>query len=251
MTEEILCVCSDGLVSYPFKGRSAFYLPRYADRRPVRVVSCSVGRHRSSPGLFLMSSLLIASRMLASLKKKPLVAVACSGEVLGWLALSLLHHTGRDVRRVSSPPNTFLQILVTQLFCLRTRSISLRLLISENQISLRDSRISQNQPDLVLSLVGRSIDRWRGGCLTSLYSPAKHVCFTVCFVVWRNGSLIHGSRGFAETEREWAWSGCSQLILLVAAADVWYSCREREILKWVWSGRCVSLQPILLLVADV
>jgi hypothetical protein len=40
-----------------------------------------------------------------------------------------------------------------------TRSISLRLLISKNQISLRDSRISQNQPDLVLSLVGRSVDR--------------------------------------------------------------------------------------------
>jgi hypothetical protein len=176
------------------------------------------------------------------MKKKPLVAVACSGELLGWLALSLLHHKGRYVRRVSSPPNTFLQILVTQLFCLRTRSISvhliissamrsisLRLLISENQISLRDSRISQNQPDLVLSLVGRSIDRLRGSCLTSLYSLAKQVCF----VVWRNGSLIHGSHGFAKTEREWAWSGCSLLILLVAAADVWYSCREREILKWV------------------
>jgi hypothetical protein len=42
----------------------------------------------------------------------------------------------------------------------------------------------------------------------------------VCFVGWRIGSLIHGSRGFAEREREWAWSGCSQLILLVAAADV-------------------------------
>jgi hypothetical protein len=81
------------------------------------------------------------------------------------------------------------------------RSISLRLLISENQISLRDSRISQNQPDLVLSLVGRSIDRLRGSCLTSLYSLAKQVCFAVCFVVWRNGSLIHGSHGFAKTER--------------------------------------------------
>ncbi len=198
------------------------------------------------------------------MKKKPLVAVACSGEVLGWLALSLLHHKGRDVRRVSSPPNTFLQILVIQLFCLRTRSISshliissatrsisLRLLVSENQISLRDPRISQNQPDLVLSLVGRSFDRLRGSRLTSLHSLAEQVCFAVCFVVWRNGSLIHGSHGFAETEREWAWSGCSQLILLVAAADVWYSCREREILKWVWSGRCVYLQPILLLVADV
>jgi hypothetical protein len=99
-----------------------------------------------------------------------------------------------------------------------TRSISLRLLISENQISLRDSRISQNQPDPVFSLVGRSIDRLRGSCLASLYSLAKQVCFAVCFVVWRNGSLIHGSRGFAETEREWAWSRCSQLILPVAAA---------------------------------
>ncbi len=127
----------------------------------------------------------------------------------------------------------------------------MRLLISENQISLRDSRISQNQPDLVLFLVGRSIDRLRGSYLTSLYSLAKQVCFAVCFVVWRNGSLIHGSRGFAETDREWAWSGCSELILLVAAADVWYSCTEREILKWVWSGRRLSSQPILLLVADV
>jgi hypothetical protein len=65
--------------------------------------------------------------------------------------------------------------------------------------------------------------------LFDVYSLAKQVCFAVCFVVWRNGSLIHGSRGFAETDREWAWSGCSQLILLVAAADVWYSAqRERS-----------------------
>jgi hypothetical protein len=75
--------------------------------------------------------------------------------------------------------------------------------------------------------------------LTSLYSLAKQVCFAVCFVVWRNCSLIHGSCGFAETEREWAWSGCSQLIRLVAAADVWYSCRKRDLEMGLVREMCV------------
>jgi hypothetical protein len=116
---------------------------------------------------------------------------------------------GRDGRRVSPPPNTFLLILAAQLFCLRTRSISLhlivstaarsislRLLLSDSQISLHYSRISRNQLDLVLSLVGRSIDRLRGSWYTSLYSLAEQVCFAVCFVGWRIGSLIHGSMLF-------------------------------------------------------
>jgi hypothetical protein len=82
-----------------------------------------------------------------------------------------------------------LQILVTHFFCLRTRSIFLRLLISENQISLRDSRISQNQPDLVLFLVGRSIDRVRGSYLTYTLSQSKFVLHCVLL----SGEMAHSS----------------------------------------------------------
>ncbi len=110
---------------------------------------------------------------------------------------------GRDGCRVSSPPNTFLQILATQLFCLRTRSISLhliistaarlislRLLLSDNQISLHYSRISRNQPDLVLSLVGRSIDRLRGSwyTVTVLSRKASLFCNVFC---WLENRLAH------------------------------------------------------------
>jgi hypothetical protein len=109
---------------------------------------------------------------------------------------------GRDGRRVSSPPNTFLQILATQLFFLRTRSISLhliistaarsislRLLLSDNQISLHYSRISRNQPDLLTllthlseptrsgSLSRRSVDRSFARKLGERdLVPSEHLC---------------------------------------------------------------------------
>jgi hypothetical protein len=116
-------------------------------------------------------------------------------------------------------------------FSLTTRSpYTTHASLGTNQISLHYSRISRNQPDLVLSLVGRSIDRLRGSWYMSLYSLAKQVCFAVCFVGWRIGSLIHGSRGFADTEREWAWSGCHNWFSWLLLLMCWYSCRVREIL---------------------
>lgn len=203
-----------------------------------------------------MSSLLIASGMLASLKKQheeEAFGCSCLFRRSPGLACSLSsppQGKRRSSRFFSSeyiPSDPCLsqnQIDLLASYCLQRHEIDLLTRLTHLSEPTRSGSLSRRS-------VGRSIDRLRGSCLASLYSLAKQVCFASCFVVWRNGSLIHGSRGFAETEREWAWSGCSQLILLVAAADVWYSCREREILRWVWSGRCVSLQPILLLVAGV